>query len=279
MTLTGSNNTAVSQPADGANPDGSYAQGDTLTNIENVIGSPHRDFLTAGNSGSVIEGGGSKDILTGGTGSDTFVYASGDGNDEIKSFTITDGQDKIDLSAFTSIASLDDLDIDKLSTANIEIDFSDDDRIILLNPDGFDSTKDFYGLTADNFIFYTKRISGNIGDRFNNEINGGRGNDVIYGEQGRDIINGAAGDDDLYGGEDKDTFVFEPGNGDDYIMDWQSGDKIDLSAFDNADGSDYFSSAPGSAVDGNWVIKLPEDFGGGSITILGETTAPTDFIF
>ena len=35
------------------------------------------------------------------------------------------------------------------------------------------------------------------------------------------------------GGPGADTFVFEPGNGNDYIMDFTSGmDKIDLSAFD-----------------------------------------------
>ena len=105
-------------------------------------------------------------------------------------------------------------------------------------------------LTADNFIFYTKRISGNTGDRFNNEINGGSGNDVMYGEQGRDTINGNAGDDEIYGGEDKDTinggpgddwldggpdadtFIFEPGNGNDYIMDYTVGtDSIQFKGF------------------------------------------------
>ena len=162
---------------------------------------------------------------------------------------------------------------------------------------GFDSSDDdFYGLTADNFIFYTKRISGNMGDRFNNEINGGRGDDAIYGEQGRDILNGGGGDDEIYGGEDKDTinggegddwldggpgddtFVFEPGNGNDHIMDFTSGDMIDLSAFDNADGGDFYSSAPGAAVGDNWVINLPEAFGGGSITILDASLSDGDFI-
>ena len=135
-----------------------------------------------------------------------------------------------------------------------------------------------------------------MGDRFNNEINGGRGDDAIYGEQGRDILNGGDGDDEIYGGEDKDTinggegndfldggpgndtFVFEPGNGKDVIMDWETGDMIDLSAFDNPDGTDHFTSAPGNAVDGNWVIELPEDFGGGSITILGASLGAGDFM-
>ena len=278
--------------------DNGYASGDTLTDIENVIGSNHRDTLTAADGGSVITGGREFDTLVGGIGSDTFVFASGDGDDDINTFTISNGQDKIDLSAFTSIASLDDLKNDISNRGgDIEIDLPGGGEIRLNDAPGFDdSDDDFYGLTADNFIFYTKRISGNMGDRFNNEINGGRGDDAIYGEQGRDILNGGGGDDEIYGGEDKDTinggegddwldggpgddtFVFEPGNGNDHIMDFTSGDMIDLSAFDNADGGDFYSSAPGAAVGDNWVINLPEAFGGGSITILDASLSDGDFI-
>ena len=286
----------------GAQTSTGYASGDTLTNIENVIGSSHRDTLTAHSSGSVITGGRNIDILHGGGSIDTFVFASGDGDDEINSFTITGaaGPDKIDLSAFTSIASLDDLkdDISDRPGGNIEIDLPGSGGLRLVTPTGFDATdEDFYGLTADNFIFYTKPISGNRGDRFNNEINGGSGNDAIYGEQGRDILNGGAGDDEIYGGEDKDTinggegndlldggldadtFVFEPGNGNDHIMDFTPGvDKIDLSAFDTftISADDIEDDAAGNAV-----ITLPGD-DGGTITLLGvgesDLTIGTDFI-
>ena len=280
--------------------DNGYASGDDLNSIENVIGSDHRDILTAASGGSVITGGEEDDTLTGGSGSDTFVFASGDGDDEINSFTITGGQDKIDLSAFTSIASLDDLKDDISNRGgDIEIDLPSGGEIRLNDAGGFNaSDDDYYGLTADNFIFYTKRISGNMGDRFNNEINGGSGDDAIYGEQGRDILNGGGGDDEIYGGEDEDTinggegddwldggpgndtFVFEPGNGNDHIMDFTSGDMIDLSAFTDTNGnpltmSDIRDETTG---DDNYVIDL-SDFGGGTITVLDVTTLDGDFIF
>ena len=56
-----------------------YASGDTLSGIENVIGSNHRDrdTLTAGSGGSVITGGRGDDTLEGGAGDDTFVFAPG----------------------------------------------------------------------------------------------------------------------------------------------------------------------------------------------------------
>ena len=281
--------------------DNGYASGDTLIGIENVIGSNHRDgdTLTAANDGSVITGGRGDDTLVGGSGSDTFVFASGDGDDEITGFAVTGAaQDKIDLSAFTSIASLDDLKDTKDSNGEIsdtgtavEINLPNNGEIRL------NGVTDAEALTADNFIFYTKRISGNMGDRFNNEINGGRGDDAIYGEQGRDILNGGGGDDEIYGGEDKDTinggegddwldggpgddtFVFEPGNGNDHIMDFTSGDMIDLSAFIMLNGNPFYLGYPRRKQgDDNYVIDLSE-FGGGTITVLDVTTLGGDFIF
>ncbi|MBE9182208.1 hypothetical protein IQ268_26945 [Oculatella sp. LEGE 06141] len=47
---------------------------DTLTNVENVIGSPFADRITGNNGNNVIEGGAGADILTGGGGANTFVY-------------------------------------------------------------------------------------------------------------------------------------------------------------------------------------------------------------
>ena len=200
-------------------------------------------------------------------------------------------QDKIDLSAFTSIASLDDLKDTEDSNGEIsdtgsavEINLPSNGEIRL------NGVTDADTLTADNFIFYTKPISGNTGDRFNNEINGGRSDDRIFGEQGRDILNGGAGNDEIYGGEDKDTinggagndwldggpgddtFVFEPGSGNDIIMDFTSGgtDRIELRGFTNADGIPL-ASVTGRNEGGNYIIDLPD---GGTITVLGVGDSP-----
>jgi Ca2+-binding RTX toxin-like protein len=91
---------------------GGDAQGDTLTGIENVVGSNHDDVLTgddnanqlAGGAGAdILTGGAGGDLLRGGTGNDTFVYLSisdstvaSAGKDSIGDFTTGD---KIDLSA------------------------------------------------------------------------------------------------------------------------------------------------------------------------------------
>ena len=262
-----------------------FARGDTLTSIENVIGSNHDDDLTAnGTTGSVIDGGKGDDRLTGGDGSDTFVFASGDGEDEVFTFTtdVNNNPDMIDLSAFSSIASMADLDINPVgaNNENTDIDLPNNGQITI-----YDVTEN--QLTADNFIFHDRPVNGtsssNVleGDLYNNTMDGQGGNDRMYGEAGRDTLNGGSGDDEMYGGEDKDTlnggegddlmdggpgadtFVFEPGNGNDYIMDFTSGvDKIDLSAFDDITSgniSDIITD------DGdNAVINL-SNLGGGTI--------------
>ena len=309
VALTSSTGTITQFSNDANNPVDSYARGDTLTSIENAIGSNHDDDLTAGSDGSVIDGGKGDDDLTGGRGSDTFVFASGDGEDEVNDFThgSVGNYDKIDLSAFSSIASMDDLEgeITLLSNeTDTDIDLPNNGEITLLD---VTPTQ----LTPDNFIFHDRPVNGtsssNVleGDLYNNTMNGMGGDDRMYGEKGRDTMNGGSGDDEMYGGEDKDilnggegddlmdggpgidTFVIEPGHGNDHIMDFTSGtDKIDLSAFVDENGIALLSASDVDDItpqnDGIYVIDLTED-GGGIITLLGVDSVDTgnngDFMF
>ncbi len=72
-------------------------------------GTANADTLTGGAGDDTITGLAGDDTLTGGDGADTFVFASGHGNDTITDFT--DGEDTIDLSAFTSITGFGDLTV------------------------------------------------------------------------------------------------------------------------------------------------------------------------
>lgn len=57
------------------------AQGDTYTNIQNLIGSAFDDTLTGDDANNTIDGGAGNDIITGGLGTDTL--SGGDGNDQL----------------------------------------------------------------------------------------------------------------------------------------------------------------------------------------------------
>jgi hypothetical protein len=62
---------------------GGHAQGDTLTNIENLAGSDFNDTLTGDAGANTLSGGLGDDTLSGGDGFDTFVFQMGDGTDTV----------------------------------------------------------------------------------------------------------------------------------------------------------------------------------------------------
>ena len=71
---------------------------DTLSNIENIVGTTHNDTLIGNGGANVITGGTGWDILTGNGGSDTFVYLSfSEGGDTITDFNPS--QDSFNISA------------------------------------------------------------------------------------------------------------------------------------------------------------------------------------
>ena len=116
-TLAGdlSNNTLMGRGGDDTlygGPDG----GD-----DRMYGENGNDRIYGGTGNDTIYGGAGDDALSGGADDDTFVFAPGSGDDTITDFT--DGDDKIDLSAFADIASVDDLSMDQRE-GNIVIDLS-----------------------------------------------------------------------------------------------------------------------------------------------------------
>ena len=107
--------------------------------LDQIVGSDDSD--------DTLQGGTSDDTMTGGTGADTFVFASNHGSDTITDFT--DGDDTIDLSAFSGITGFTDLD-GKISQSGSDtvIDLTDfGGGTITL--EGFTSTD----LSADDFAF------------------------------------------------------------------------------------------------------------------------------
>ncbi|MEX2451143.1 MAG: hypothetical protein WD407_09840 [Rhodospirillales bacterium] len=88
---------------------------DTLSNIENVIGSGFNDTITGsteantldgGAGDDTISGGAGNDTLTGGAGNDTFIIQDGTGDEVITDFVAgTNTDDVIDLSGVASLNS------------------------------------------------------------------------------------------------------------------------------------------------------------------------------
>jgi len=236
------------------------SQGDTYTNIENVVGSEQGDILIGDDGDNLIQGLGGNDILRGEGGNDTLVggyginqMIGGSGNDR---FVITPHQvgtviihdfnpleDTLDYSLFTQeVTSATSIDIAAIGSDTIVL-VDGSNSVILKNTLPTDLTFGNF-TTAANTTLASVNTFNNVdagtafqGDSFANKlpgtiyadtINGGDGSDEIFGLNGDDILNGGAGNDVITGGNGADQI--DGGAGDDAVdyRDSNEGVTIDL---------------------------------------------------
>jgi Ca2+-binding RTX toxin-like protein len=183
---------------------GGDAQGDALSNIENVTGSSFAD---------TIEGNGGNNVLKGGSGNDTLTYAH----------------------AASGVA----LNL-SLATAQATGGSATDTVNSFENLTGSDFNDSLTGTTSANVLTGgngNDTIDGGAGA---DKLLGGNGGDQLIGGGGNDSLTGGAGADTQTGGLGADRFVFTSiadspaGAGADRIADFNSSesDKIDVSAID-----------------------------------------------
>ena len=189
---------------------GGHAQGDVISNFENVTGSAHNDTLTGNDFDNVLVGGGGADTLSGGNGQDTFEYTAGSqiaagesinggggtntllingtGNFNFTNIAIS-SVSRLTFSASQSTVTLDSADINAIAalTGNTAID--------TVNSTG--SAINLSGITS--FINWTAGV-----DIIN--LFGTAGVDTITGTSQDDRITGGAGADILNAGSGNNTF-------------------------------------------------------------------------
>ena len=124
---------------------------------------------------------------------------------------------------------------EKLNDTLIKIDASKRTKAIKIT--GNNNENVIIGGSKNDTIIAGSKASTLNGGAGNDSINGspegdsivgGKGADVIYGLAGDDTINGGAGNDTLYGGDGNDVFIYNSGNGNDVIVDYEIGDVIKL---------------------------------------------------
>ena len=163
------------------------------------------------------DGTSGNDTLTGAAGADAFVFGPDHGNDVIADFT--NGEDVIDLSAFSTIADFSDLTITSDENAvTIHLGAHGGGTILL---QGFTIAD----LDAEDFRFRAVQADpvldggGTAGDDVleadddGDRLDGGAGDDTLTGGEGADILLGREGDDTLRGGEvvgSRSLFVHSP---------------------------------------------------------------------
>lgn len=162
-----------------------------------------------------VEGDSGNDVALLGDGNDRVIWNPGDGDD-------------------TAIGGS--------GTDTLEFNGSDDAELMtitMLDNGGFRFFRDLGDITVDtrrvervevNALGGNDTIDGSAQTRSNVELE-------IDGGAGRDSLTGGAGDDSLTGEKGRDTFIFQPGTGDDRVLDFTDDngaqdDRIDVSAYD-----------------------------------------------
>ncbi|MCA0858827.1 calcium-binding protein [Phaeobacter italicus] len=255
---------AVTVNLDQGTASGGDAEGDTLTRIENLVGSDSGDHLTGDEIDNVLEGLGGQDTIYGGAGHDMIdggsdydkIYA-GDGNDRVWG---GNGKDNVWLQAG------DDVFYDNDQTGEHSHDTvrggSGDDEIyggggndLFVGDQGTDYIE---GGDGDDRLYASGTGSNHHG---HDTLEGGAGNDALYGANGRQNLSGDAGDDILNGGNDfgtADQDMLYGGAGNDHLI---SGQTVDVRADHQTNGDHLFGEDGNDTLEGG---KADDMLNGGS---------------
>jgi len=235
---------------------------ETLLNIENIVGGAGNDSLTGDSGDNKLAGGAGDDVLTGLAGADTYVFGSGEGNDQVVEAAGAAGTDRLIFgdgllfSALSAVRSANNPD-------DLVLSFNGHSGSILIAGQlssganaGIEQFVFADGLVVEagvieSLVDGNGAISGTSGD---DQLDGTTGNDVINALAGDDTVNGLAGDDVVYGGAGNDTI--DPGGGDDAVFAGAGADRIvgglGNDSYDGQAGSDfidYASTTAGVTVD------------------------------
>ena len=205
---------------------GGTAEGDRLTNIENLDGSEHSDLLVGDNYSNRLSGNLGDDILKGGGGSDTlygdgiddtdamFPIEGGSGNDVLKGgggADILHGGIGMDTAAYND--SPEGVTVSLYSGYTGGGDAAGDVLYSIENLTGSDYDDMLFGDDSNHPFPY--------GSGTGNTLHGLKGADTLFGMGGDDTLDGGEGADWMYGGEGNDTFYVD--NGADHVNDTSAG--------------------------------------------------------
>ena len=228
------------------------SQGDSNSNV--LFGTDGKNDTIYGREGNdILVGGTGNDWLSGDYGNDIYIFNKGDGNDTIKDYEMSSTSGKSDRIIFGEGINPDDVRLERVEndlviryTEKDSVTVKDayyytDGRCFVENIEFADGTKydsrkinvlahERYGTTGKDTLYGYGNESGYD---MNEVIHGLGGDDVIYGYDGNDTIYGDEGNDTIYGGNGNDVFVGGTGN------DWLSGDYgNDTYIFNKGDGND-----------------------------------------
>jgi Ca2+-binding RTX toxin-like protein len=148
------------------------AGSDTLSNIENLVGTEFNDTLTGSAAANRIDGGEGNDLIDGAAGNDTLIGGA--------------GLDTVSYASASAAVMV------SLATTAVQ------DTVGA----GYDTLSGFENLIGSSFADTL------TGDANGNRLTGGNGDDVLSGGAGGDTLEGGAGNDSIDGGADRDVVSY-----------------------------------------------------------------------
>jgi len=200
---------------------------------EEFIGGAGNDTIYAYNGNDKIEGNYGNDMMYGGVGNDTYIFNLGDGQDIINDYDTS--STNTDIISFGTGINPSDIIVYKKDTSLVFKINGTTDSLTLEKY--YESS--YYKIEqikfADSTVWGTTEINSQLvhvngtenadiltGTDNGDEFLGFAGDDSLYGNGGSDLINGGAGNDKLYGGVGNDIYVFNLGDGQDLISDYDT---------------------------------------------------------
>ncbi|MFC7535911.1 Ig-like domain-containing protein [Sphingomonas sp. GCM10030256] len=273
---------------------GGDAAGDSLSNIENVVGSTvetsvgdrlfgnevaNRLFGLAGNDH--LEGRGGHDVLVGGGGDDQLHGGAGDdnlsGDDGQNHLTGGDGDDLLDVGtrgqAFGEAGN--DTITGGLEGSYLDGGTGNDEAT------GQAGNDELYGRAGADVLVGGTGDDILDGGEDNDHLDGGGGNDHLDGNHGNDTIIGGAGDDIVHDYQGNDTYVFDANSGTDRLID-QNG--VNRLLFEGVTPEQIWLSRVGNdlrvqVIGGTSVVNVEGYFSGSNPTLVREISTGTHSIF
>ena len=232
-----------------------------------ITGNKKANKIYAGNYGATLNGGKGNDTLTGGDSADVFIYENKGGKDIIVDYAQDDIISLVSATVSNASIKKADV-VFKVGKQKLTVKNSSDKEItfiengitktfsdgMICNEEKTSATLsanfsaksatqlDFETIDASfakkavnllgndsaNIIIGSAKNDTLLGNGGNDNLAGGKGKDKIYGGAGADTLNGNEGNDTLWGGDGDDTFIFQAGNGNDVIADYQSGELLNI---------------------------------------------------
>ena len=218
------------------------------TNLK-IIGNNLANSIRGGKGNDTLRGEGNDDILTGGKGSDVFIYYDGDGDDQITDY---EAKDTIRIYGSVSVSTLrsdvvlsvgagkitvNDANEKEIGVtyveSGVEHDYLNGEQTVIMNQKKTSAvlTKNYWknSLSMANFGKSIQTLDASA-VQHNLKVTGNAKANLILGGYEKNTLIGGGGNDTLQGGDKADVFVYKAGDGNDKIVGYEANDIISIAS-------------------------------------------------